>query len=93
MSSQHQPEDQPADDRPEEPDGHVAGSDQAEDQSAGAQEEKPAEDARLEELSEHIDTARSRAEDAGVLDDPDQEEYVDSGLTEDEDDQTIAPPG
>jgi hypothetical protein len=92
MSSQDQPEDQPADDRPDEPDPDVAGADQAEDQPA-EEDGKPAEDARLEELSEHIDKARSRAEDAGVLDDPDQEEYVDSGVTEDEDDQTIAPPG
>ena len=47
---------------------------------------------RLEQLDESIDSARKTAEDADVLIDPDEPRYVDSGETEDVDDQTITPP-
>jgi hypothetical protein len=85
MSSQQQPEDQSADDQEEGdgPDG--AGSDEP---------EKPSEDERIEELTEHIEKARAQAEDAGVLGAPDEEEeFADNRATPSEDDQTIAPPG
>lgn len=49
---------------------------------------------RLDQLDEHIGKARSRAEDAGVLTDPDEETFAESGTVGEElDDQTIAPPG
>jgi len=49
---------------------------------------------RLDQLDERIDKARSKAEDAGVLADPDEETFAESGtIGEDQDDQTIAPPG
>lgn len=48
---------------------------------------------RIDQLDERIDKARSKAEDAGVLTDPDQETFADSGTEGDQDDQTIAPPG
>ena len=56
---------------------------------------------RLDQIDERIDKARSRAEDAGILVDEHEEElaeehdeeFADSGATESEDDQTIAPPG
>ena len=54
---------------------------------------RPTEDERLEQLTERIDKARDRAEEAGVLVDTDEAKYADSGVTEEEDDQTITPPG
>jgi len=49
---------------------------------------------RLDQLDERIDKARSKAEDAGVLVDPDEETFAESGTVgSDQDDQTIAPPG
>jgi len=49
---------------------------------------------RLDQLDDRIDKARSTAEDAGILVDPDEERYADSGTVgEDQDDQTIVPPG
>jgi len=53
----------------------------------------PTEDERLEQLTERIDKARDRAEEAGVLGDTDEGKYADSGVTQEEDDQTITPPG
>jgi hypothetical protein len=88
MSTQEQPEDQPVGDQPAA--DETVGDQPAADETAADQ---PTGDGRIEELSEHIDQARSHAEDAGVLDDPDAEEYVDSGATAPQDDQTIVPPG
>ena len=49
---------------------------------------------RLDEVEEQIDEARKTAEDAGILDDPDEPRYFQSGSQgKEEDDQTIAPPG
>jgi phage shock protein A len=52
---------------------------------------------QLDEIEEHIDKARDRAEDAGILvdehEEEDEEEFADSGATPASDDQTIAPPG
>ena len=66
---------------------------QAEDQQPHDEpDSEPTDDERLEQLSERIDKTRADAEEAGVIDDADQE-YVDSGTTEEADDQTITPPG
>lgn len=52
------------------------------------------EDERLEKVGEKIEQARREAEDAGILDDPDEPKYYESGdLGKDQDDQEIAPPG
>ena len=89
MSSQEQPEDQPpADETAEEEPS--AGAEGAEDHS---DDEPPTDEERIEQLTEHIEKARARAEDAGVIEDTDDAEYVESGATEDQDDQTITPPG
>jgi hypothetical protein len=48
---------------------------------------------RIARVAERIDKARSQAQDAGVLVEEDEEHFADSGATETEDDQTIAPPG
>ena len=48
---------------------------------------------RLDQIGERIDKARSQAVDAGVLIDPDEERYDDSGANPSADDQTITPPG
>ena len=51
-------------------------------------------DSRLDAVQDHIDKARTDAEDAGMLDDPDEQKFHESGTIEPEaDDQTIAPPG
>ena len=73
------------------------------DRSEGEGEESPPSDEdRLDQLTERIDKARSQAEEAGVLVDEDEaegrdahgeEEFVESGASEEQDDQTIAPPG
>ena len=53
-----------------------------------------ADDDRIERIEDEIDTARSEAEDAGILDDPDEPRFADSGaIGADQDDQQIAPPG
>jgi len=53
-----------------------------------------AEDERIERIQEEIDAARSEAEEADLLDDPDEPRFADSGtIATDEDDQQIAPPG
>ena len=45
-------------------------------------------------MEEQIDEARKTAEDAGILDDPEERRFVESGdQGKEEDDQTIAPPG
>lgn len=67
-----------------------------EDQQASEGKDEPSpvsEEERIGQITERIDKARSKAEEAGVLVDEDEEEYVDSGATEEDDDQTIAPPG
>ena len=93
MSTQEQTEDR-------EPDGDEETADEQPEDANGATEpeseaepEPPAEDARIEALTERIDKARTQAEDAGVLVDEDEETFAESGVTEEEDDQTIAPPG
>ena len=90
MSSQEQPEDQPPADEmaEEEPSAGAEGTEEEPDD-----DEPPTEEDRIEQLTERIEKARTRAEDAGVIEDSDEEEYVESGATEDEDDQTITPPG
>jgi hypothetical protein len=53
-----------------------------------------ADDERLERVQEEIDEARRTAEDADILEDPDEPKFADSGtIAADEDDQQIAPPG
>jgi hypothetical protein len=76
---------EPGDRAPETPDD--SGDDSEEDDTPPTDEE------RLEQLTERIEKARTQAEEAGVLTDDDAEEYVESGATEEEDDQTITPPG
>ncbi|MBW3645418.1 MAG: hypothetical protein KY441_07945, partial [Actinobacteria bacterium] len=64
-----------------------------EEQSDEEQSDVPASDAeRFEQLDQRIESARKTAEDADVLIDPDEPRYVESGETEDADDQTITPP-
>jgi hypothetical protein len=51
-------------------------------------------DKRLDDLQQDIDKARDKAEDAGILEDPDEPKFYESGTIHPElDDQTIAPPG
>lgn len=51
-------------------------------------------DKRLDDLQQDIDQARDTAEDAGILQDPDEKKYYESGsIRPDLDDQTITPPG
>ena len=53
-----------------------------------------ADDERIEQVEEEIEHARSAAEDADVLDDPDEPRFADSGtIGREQDDQQIAPPG
>jgi hypothetical protein len=53
-----------------------------------------ADDERIEQVQEEIDAARRAAEDADVLEDPDEPRFADSGtIGGEEDDQQIAPPG
>ena len=53
-----------------------------------------ARDDRLDQLGEQIDEARTHAEDADLIDDPDEPKFYESGSEgREEDDQTIAPPG
>ena len=72
------------------------------DDGADAEDKPPTDEERLEQLGERIDKARSQAEEAGVLVDEEEaegrdvhgeEEFVESGASDDQDDQTIAPPG
>ena len=48
-------------------------------------------DERLDEVEKEIQHARQTAEDADILDDPDEPKFYESGAASDEDDQTIAP--
>jgi len=48
---------------------------------------------RLEQVQEEIDKAREEAQDAHILDDPNERHFYESGTLSDSDDQTIAPPG
>jgi hypothetical protein len=53
-----------------------------------------ADDERFEQVEEEIGHARSAAEDADILEDPDEPRFADSGtIRPEEDDQQIAPPG
>jgi hypothetical protein len=53
-----------------------------------------ADDERIERVQDEIDAARSAAEDADIVDDPDEPRFADSGtIAPDQDDQQIAPPG
>jgi hypothetical protein len=53
-----------------------------------------ADDERIERVQEEIDAARRAAEDADILEDPDEPRFAESGtIGRDEDDQQIAPPG
>jgi hypothetical protein len=50
-------------------------------------------DERLDQVEDEIQAARRTAEDADILDDPDEPKFYESGERSDIDDQTIAPPG
>jgi hypothetical protein len=50
-------------------------------------------DDRLDELDERIEKTRAAAEDANLIDDPDEPKFFESGDESDADDKTIAPPG
>ena len=53
-----------------------------------------ADDERIERVQDEIDTTRSTAEEADLLEDPDEPRFADSGtIAPEEDDQQIAPPG
>lgn len=104
MSSQEQPEDRQPEDQPEAaetettqdavPADGAAMDDAAPDAAEGdGDDAPPTEDERIEAITERIDKARAQAEEAGVLVDTDEARYADSGATEDDDDQTITPPG
>lgn len=67
-------------------------TDEPKAEEPAAEEPKPDDDP-LERITERIDKARAQAEDAGVIDDTEEEYFAESGATEVEDDQTIAPPG
>ncbi|MDQ3306579.1 MAG: hypothetical protein M3535_11510, partial [Actinomycetota bacterium] len=66
--------------------------DEPSDESKDGPKDVPSEE-RLEQVQEDIDHARKTAEDADVLIDPDEPRFYESGDTEEEDDQTTAPPG
>jgi hypothetical protein len=54
---------------------------------------EPSQD-RLDDLQRSIDDARDRAEDDGIIEDPDEPKYHESGtIRPDLDDQAITPPG
>ena len=53
-----------------------------------------ADDERIEQVEEEIEHARSAAEDADILEDPDEPRFAESGtIGHEQDDQQIAPPG
>jgi len=95
MSTQETTEEEQAEEETEETSEEEKTSEEAE--ASGKPEEAAQPDdpekARLDEVTERIDKARAQAEDAGVLVEEDEETFVESGDTEPEDDQTIAPPG
>lgn len=56
--------------------------------------DEQADDARLDKVDEDIKKARDEAEDAGILEDPDEHKYYESGdIGTELDDQQITPPG
>lgn len=88
MSDQEQPEDHQSDD------GQPDDGPSEPDNGPSEPDDGPREEERIEQITERIHKARAQAEEAGVLDDAeDQEKFAESGATEEEDDQTIAPPG
>lgn len=99
MSSQEDPEENPtAEDEPaageaEEPEKRAPETPDGEGDEDNDGDRPPTEDERIEQLTDRIEKARTQAEEAGVLVDDDANEYVDSGAPEEEDDQTITPPG
>lgn len=108
MSSQEEPEDQPpadetAEDEPsagaeagdtEQPEERrpEAPDDDDSDDDAG-DDAPPTDEERIDRITERIDKARTKAEEAGILEDTADGEYVESGATEEDDDQNITPPG
>ena len=53
-----------------------------------------ADDERIQQVEDEIEHARRVAEDADVLEDPDEPRFAESGtIRPEEDDQQIAPPG
>lgn len=54
---------------------------------------EPSKDDEVADLDEDIERARRKAEDAGIVDDPDEPKFHETGELSDIDDQTIAPPG
>ncbi|MGI8984528.1 MAG: hypothetical protein ACR2HM_08365 [Acidimicrobiales bacterium] len=54
---------------------------------------QPTQDERIDAVTERIDKARTQAAETGLFGHGDGDEYVESGATEEEDDQTIVPPG
>ena len=56
--------------------------------------DQQADDSRLDQVENDIADARSQAEDAGILEDPDEPKFHESGdINPELDDQQIAPPG
>jgi hypothetical protein len=93
MSTQEQTEDRGPDEDEETVDEQSEDATAESESAPERQLEAPAEDARIEAVTERIDKARTQAEETGVLVDEDEETFVESGATEEADDQTIAPPG
>jgi hypothetical protein len=53
-----------------------------------------ADDERMERVEEEIAAARDKAEEADILEDPDEPRFAESGtIHPEDDDQQIAPPG
>jgi hypothetical protein len=50
-------------------------------------------DDRMADLDDDIERTREAAQDADILDDPDEPKFHETGELSDIDDQTIAPPG
>jgi hypothetical protein len=51
------------------------------------------EEQRIDQLDEDIERTRDVAEEAGVIDDPDEPKFYESSELSDIDDQAIQPPG
>ena len=88
-------DEQPTDEQESQTDESQADESQAHDSQADESKSggPKKEDDPLAQITERIDKARAQAEDAGVIDDTEEEYFAESGATEVEDDQTIAPPG
>jgi hypothetical protein len=66
----------------------------ADDERTDEPTDEGTDDERLEQVDEEIARARTEAEEAGILLDPDEPRFADSGtIAPDVDDQQIAPPG